>query len=539
MGTIDWIIIAFFLIALIAIGFVFSGRNRNIEDYFAAGRSMPGWLVALAATGTSISAGTFIGSPELGFNTNLTFIMSCFGAVVGGLLVAWAVLPKLYNAGTITIYGYIGDRFGESARRSTSVMFLIGQLFTSGSRLFIAAIAISVICFGGIDFQFIAYSIIILGVISTIYTMAGGIKGLIYIDSLQIILVVGTGIAALALIYSSLDMGLPEIVERLRGGMVKLPGQPEYGMSPDGTFAGWTSGNKLMLADPSFDFTRPYNLMGAFVAYAIFKFAQFSTDHEFVQRQLTCRSVRKAGTSLVYSQLMAIPIVFVFLAIGLLLYVKYSSDPMLGSASGFFSDARDVFPQYIKNCIPVGVRGLMIVGLLAAALSSFNSAINAMASSFVSDLYLPIRKQLGRPVTENSEQISSSRWMSALMGAALTGFAILTAVMQQASGLNLVDFATGVMCFSYAGMLGVFVTALYTERGSTKSVIAALAAGLVTVLLMQPYIMGPLTELLTGSRFVIAWPWWAPIGGAVSTLVCLTGKPRKKLPQATPIHGYK
>ena len=86
MGTIDWIIIAFFLIALIAIGFVFSGRNRNIEDYFAAGRSMPGWLVALAATGTSISAGTFIGSPELGFNTNLTFIMSCFGAVVGGLL---------------------------------------------------------------------------------------------------------------------------------------------------------------------------------------------------------------------------------------------------------------------------------------------------------------------------------------------------------------------------------------------------------------------------------------------------------------------
>ena len=104
-------------------------------------------------------------------------------------------------------------------------------------------------------------------------------------------------------------------------------------------------------------------------------------------------------------------------------------------------------------------------------------------------------------------------------------------VMQQASGLNLVDFATGVMCFSYAGMLGVFVTALYTERGSTKSVIAALAAGLVTVLLMQPYIMGPLTELLTGSRFVIAWPWWAPIGGAASTLVCLTGKPRKKLPQ--------
>lgn len=153
MSVVDWILIAVFLLSLMTIGAVFSKKNKNIEDYFTAGRSMPGWLVALAATGTSISAGTFVGSPELGFNTNITFIMSCVGAVVGGIFVAWLVLPELYNAKTITIYGFIGERFGETAKRSTSVMFLLGQLFTSGSRLFIAAIAISVICFGGIDFQ--------------------------------------------------------------------------------------------------------------------------------------------------------------------------------------------------------------------------------------------------------------------------------------------------------------------------------------------------------------------------------------------------
>ena len=88
MSVIDWILIAVFLLSLMTIGAVFSKRNRNIEDYFTAGRSMPGWLVALAATGTSISAGTFVGSPELGFNTNITFIMSCVGAVVGGIFVA-------------------------------------------------------------------------------------------------------------------------------------------------------------------------------------------------------------------------------------------------------------------------------------------------------------------------------------------------------------------------------------------------------------------------------------------------------------------
>lgn len=527
MELIDWILVAIFLVTLTSIGFLFSRKNRNIEDYFAAGRSMPGWLVALAATGTSISAGTFVGSPELGFNTNLTFLMSCVGAVVGGLFVALLVLPKLYNARTITIYGYIGDRFGGTAKTATSVMFLLGQLFTSGSRLFIAAIAVSVICFGGIEFRFIVVSIIILGIISTVYTMAGGIKGLLYIDSLQILLVVGTGIVALVLIFNSLDMGLGEIVARLRDGMVKLPQQPEYGMAPDGTMTGWTGGDKLMVADPSLDFTRPYNLIGALFAYAVFKFAQFSTDHEFVQRQLTCRSVRKAGSSLVVSQLMAIPIVAVFLACGLLLYVKYSMDPAAGSQSGFFTDARDVFPQYIKNCIPTGVRGLMIIGLLAAALSSFNSAINAMASSFVTDLYLPFKARRGETVMDDAGQMSSSKKMSALTGACLTGFAIVTAVMQQASGLNLVDFATGVMCFSYAGMLGVFITALYTKRGNTASVVAALVVGLVVVLLMQPYIMNPLTESLFGHRVVIAWPWWAPVGGLVSTAVCMMGKPRK------------
>lgn len=527
MTIIDWVIIVAFLAALIAIGFIFSKRNRNMEDYFLGGRSMSTWLVALAATGTSISAGTFVGSPELGFNTNLTFLMSCVGAVIGGTFVAALVLPKLYNANTITIYGYIGDRFGETSKRATSVMFLLGQLFTSGSRLFIAAIAVSVMLFGSINFQFIVYSIVILGIISTIYTMSGGIKGLIYIDTFQILLVIGTGLVALILIYCSVsDMGFSEIWSTLKNGMVKAPAQPEYGIAADGTLIGWEPGSKVKVADAHFSWKTPYNLVAALFAYGIFKFAQFSTDHEFVQRQLTAQSVKKASLSLVWSQVLAIPIVFVFLAIGLLLYVKYINDPAAAAAAGVFSDARDIFPQYICNQIPAGVRGLMVVGLLAAALSSFNSAINAMASSFVSDLYLPMMKERGHAVSSDAGQIESSKKMAALMGAVLTGFAIVTAVMQQSSGLNLVDFATGVMCFSYAGMLGVFMVALYTRRGNTKSVIAALVVGLLVVLFMQPYVLGPLSKALLGRELFIAWPWWCPVGALISFFICLAGKPK-------------
>ncbi len=516
MSIIDWGIIIVFIGALITIGFLFSHKNKNIEDYFLGGRSIPAWLVTLAATGTSISAGTFVGSPELGFNTNLTYLMLCIGAVFGGLIVASFILPKLYNARTITIYGFIGDKLGATAHRSSSAVFLLGQLFTSGSRLFIAAIAVSVILYGSIQFDCLMYSIILLGIVSTIYTMAGGIKGLIYIDTIQILLVIGSGLAALIFLYCQMspELNLSDIYHHLINGEVKTAS------------SGWVAGNKLQIVDPSMRFDIPYNLVGALIGCTIFKVAQFSTDHEFVQRQLTCKSVRKAGTSLVYSQIISLPIVLIFLTLGLFFYVKYSTDPDPAAFIQYKHDARDIFPQYICNVIPIGLRGLMIVGLLAAALSSFNSAINAMASSFVADLYLPLRKKYNKSINSNSEQISSSKKMAALMGSVLTAFAIFTAIMQEKSGLNLVDFATGVMSFSYAGMLGVFMCALFTNRGNTASVISALIVGILVVLLVQPYILGPITEQLLGKRLLLAWPWWTPIGGLCSFCVCYLGKRR-------------
>ena len=292
-------------------------------------------------------------------------------------------------------------------------MFLLGQLFTSGSRLFIAAIAISVIAFGNIQFQFMVISIIILGVVSTFYTMMGGIKGLLYIDTFQTLLMIFSGVVGLILVYVSLgDMTWAEIWHSLtEGGMVKNPAAAGVapGIAADGTLQGWVEGSKVQMFDFSLDLSKPYTILGGLIGVAVFKVAQFTTDQEFVQRQLSCKNVRKAGESLVVSQLLAIPTVLIFLCIGSLLYVKYINSPAADGAlsQGFFADARDVFPQFIKNHIPTGVRGLMITGLLAAALSSFNSAINSMASSFVADLYLPFKAKKGEAVQNDRDQISS------------------------------------------------------------------------------------------------------------------------------------
>ena len=515
MALIDWIIVILFLLVLISMGFRFSSKNTNLEDYFRGGRSMPTWVVALAATGATISAGTVIGSPEMGFNSNLTYLMLTVSGCIAGPLVAWLVIPKLYKSKAITIYGYLEEMLGTTTRRAGSVVFLLGQLFSSGARLFIAAIAVYAMLFGvsggAINFQFLVYSILLLGIIATIYTMAGGKKGLVYIDALQLLLIVGTALVAFVIIWASLGgMSVGDVVSSLIHGQIKQGGA-------------WVEGNKLQLIDSSFRFDVPYNLIGALVGCTLFKFAQNTTDHFCIQSMLTCKSVGKAAKSMIWSQVLSIPITLVFLLMGSLLFVKYSAtDP--AAFARYQADARDIYPQFICTALPMGLRGLMLVGLLAAALSSFNSAINAMASSFVTDLYLPIRQSRGKDVGDEHAQVSSSRYMVVLIGLILTAFGVLTAFMQEKSGMNLIDFATGIMSFAYAGMIGVFMCALFTKRGNAVSAIAALITGIAVVLVLQPYVCGPLTEALFGERMVLAWPWWCPLGGLLSFGVCCLGK---------------
>lgn len=510
MTIIDWIIILVFLGILMTIGVLFSRKNKDINDYFLGGRSMPTWFVAFAAVGTSISAGTFVGAPQISFDTNMTYLMLSVGAILGGTVAAYLILPTLYKANTITIYGYLGDRFGNGAKGATSVIFLLGQLLTSGSRLFIAAIAISVMIYNDIYMPNLVVSIVILGVISTIYTMAGGIKGLIYIDTLQILLTIGSGIVAIILLYMAIPASFSTIIDTLRHAPLPQGGQI----------------NKLQVIDPTFSFHEPYNLIGALVACAIFKFAQYSTDHEFVQRQLTCKSVKKAAVSLIYSQVISLPVVLIFMIIGLLLYIFYASPQVMGAAfpSDPLTDSRQVFPQYIFNYMPTGVLGLMMVGLLAAALSSFNSAINGMTSSLISDIYLPLKKKYNKRAENQSQHLKESRVMVLVMGIVLTAFAVVAAVMQEAGGQSLVDFALGIMSFSYAGMLGVFLCAVLTKRGNVKSVIAALIVGSGIVVLLQPGIMAGWSRSLLGYPLQLAWPWWTAVGGTFSFLVCCMGK---------------
>ena len=514
MGLIDWTVLAAYLLGTIALGAIFARRQHDAADYFGGGRAMPTWAVSLSIVATSLSAGTFIGVPEIAYRGDLTYLMMSVGSTLGGILAAVILIPPLYHARTITIYGYLGQRFGAGAVTATSVVFLLGQLLAAGSRLFIAAIAVSFMLYGDILMGQLVVAIVVLGVVGTIYTAAGGIRAVIWTDVAQLIIMGGAGMVCLWLLWSMIPMPLGELLEALR--------------SADG-------GSKLTLVDTSFDLGKPYTLWGAVFAVAVLNMAQYGVDHDFVQRMLTCKSAWRASWSLVVSRIISLPVVVLYLAIGLLLWIFYTRPDLLGDAAAteILEDTRKVFPQYLFNHLPPGLIGLTMAGLFAAAMSSFDSAANAMASSFISDLYLPWKRRQPANAESPSDaaaELKASRWAVAVMGGLLTLFAAVAALLQSLGDQSLVDFALGVLTFAYAGLLGVFLTAVLTRRGNVLSVVAALVVGALAVLAVQPYMLSRWSMALFGYSWQLAWPWWMIIGGTAAFLTCAAPRGRRQSP---------
>jgi len=221
----------------------------------------------------------------------------------------------------------------------------------------------------------------------------------------------------------------------------------------------------------------------------------------------------------VASTFLGIPVVLLFMVIGLLLYIYYGRPDLMGDFAplDLVDDTRKVYPQYLLSHLPAGLRGLSMAGLFAAAMSSFDSAINAMASTAVADLYLPWRRARGHA---DDGAILESRAAVALMGLALTLFAALAVWLQSVDDTSLIGFALGVMAFALAPLLGVFSAALFTLRGNNASVLAALVAGVLVVLLLQPYM------LPAGLGFKLGWPWVWVAAAPVSFGVCVLGRSR-------------
>lgn len=547
-GPADWIVLAAYLALLVGTGVWFSRREqKTTHEYFLGSRKMPMWAVAVSIIATSLSAATFVGAPEQSYKGDLTYLSTNIGGLIAVVIVAWFFIPAFYRNNCTTVYELLEKRFGTGSKHATSAAFMVGRLFASGARIYIAAIPLSMILFGA-DIErsgnyelCMILSIAALTLVGTVYALFGGISGVIWTDVIQTVVLVVAVIAAIVVLLNAIPASTTEIIEFLN--------QPTVGFGPaanaGGTLTVIEGPSKLQVVDTgvhtvvsegkkgfAYDWSANFTLITAVFGFSLLNLAAYGTDHDLVQRMLTCRSAVQGSRSVLLSMVVGIPLVLAFLVVGLLLYCfnrqvsfggLYSGVEILSrSPVSFVPDSKYVFVGFILKEMPPGLRALMLAGLFAAGVGSLTSAINAMAATAIKDFYQRLAPYRGERHYLAASKLAVLGW-----GVALGGFAVLCLYWQKASPqTTLIGLALGVMTFAYAGLLAVFLTALFTKRGSTASVIAALITGFVVIALLQDWAWPKWTKYISAdlASLKLAFPWHMTIGTTLAFAVCCLGK---------------
>ncbi len=501
-STVDWLVFGAYFVVLALTSVIFSRiQVNNARDYFVGGNSVPMFAAAMSVLATSQSAATFLGGPEYSFGKDLTFLGFYVSAFLAVWFVAKVLIPRFYAIRAVTVYELLEKRYGSSAKKQAGIMFLVGRLFASGARLYIGALAISMILFLDIAAWHVALSIVILMLGALAYAYYGGIKSVIFSDIIQAVTYIGAGVAVLVYLYTSLYTDFGTMVQTL---------------ADDG---------KLRLIDTSL--SGGFSIWALLGGWLLLNIAAYGLDQDMTQRALTCKNATEAQKSLMMSIYLTIPVAMLFLAIGLLLYLFYHHPELSGLnktvVQQFDGEKITILMYYILHEMPEGMRGLVTVGAVAAALSSSNSVLGAMASVAVEDLYRPWK--LKRSKADETHFLKAGRIAVLLFAVALSLMAMLSYYWQRYTDLPLLSFALGVMAFAYTGLLGIYAAAIFTQRGNATTVPLALAAGFMTVLGLQPYVLGDTLGAWLG--FTIGFAWQILAGTLVAFGVMMGGKGRK------------
>jgi solute:Na+ symporter, SSS family len=461
-------------------------RQQSAADYFLGARNLPAWAILLSIVATETSALTVISVPGIGARTDLTFLQLTFGYLVGRIGVAVWLLPGYFRGDQETAYARLESRFGVGTRRLTSTVFLVTRFLGDAVRVFASAIPLALVAGWSIP-----TSVVVMGVITMVYTWFGGFKAVVWTDVLQLSVYLAGGIGALLVAWHI--AGGP-------GTALELAHQA----------------GKLRVIDPAIDFTRTYTLLGGLVGGALLSAASHGTDHLIVQRLLATRSLRDARVALVGSGVMVIFQFTLFLLVGSAIW-----------AAGLAPEnvpGDQLFPAFVVNHLPVGLAGLVVAGILAAAMGTHSSAINSLASSATHDLYASWTGRRDPVHLLRVGRLFSAVWASGLIVGALFFHYAATG-----NDTPVVVLALSIASVTYGPLLGTYVLAGRWPRAQGRDVIGAVVFTVLVMLIVvfakrlagYPHLgwMAPLGKL--------AWPWYVPLGTllAVSSGIMLSYLP--------------
>jgi len=438
----DILILALYLTAVVAVGFWFARRRPDADDFMAASRSLPGWAIGLSMFGSYVSSISFLANPGASYGGNWNpFVFSLATPIAAVAAVRWFV-PFYRRLGNVSAYEHLEHQFGAWARTYAVVCFLLTQMARMGAIVYLLGLAVEPLTGWPVE-----ATILLTGAVITLYTMAGGIKAVVWIGVMQsTVLIAGVAICVAALIMK-IPGGFSEVVHV-------------------GAAAGKFSLGSLgpALDKPTFWVVFAYGLA--------INLANFSVDQSYVQRYITARSDRDAAKSVWLTAVLYVPVAAIFFFVGTALFVFYGAHPeLLGSVS----KGDKVFPHFIATQLPMGMAGLVIAALFAA---SMDANLNNMATLTLCDVY----KRYFRPQAGEREAMLVLRTSTVVWGAA--GTAVGLYMIRVGSALDKWWQLAGL--FS-GGVLGLFLLGLVVRRPAHAAGKLAITIGvLVTIWMTLP-----------------------------------------------------
>ncbi len=463
MHGLDWVVVGVYFAAVLAAGLVLGGRQRDAADYFLGRHGLPWWAIMLSIVATETSALTVISVPGIAARGDLTFLQLAFGYLIGRIGVAALLLPGYFAGSQETAYQRLEHRFGRTARRTASGVFLLTRALGDSVRVFATAIPLAIITAWSVPVGIVAVA-----AVTILYTWAGGLRAVVWVEVIQLGFYVLGGIATIVV---ALD---------LAGGL-------------DAVSRAWEAG-KLAVVDPTPSFRVTYTLWGGLLGGALLSAASHGTDHLLVQRLLAASDLRAAQRALVGSGAFVILQFALFLLVGAALW-------LVGADQGV-TRSDEIYPAFVVAHLPPGLAGLVIAAILAAAMSTVASSLNSLASASTHDFYAPIT---GR--RDSAHLLRVGRAMTLVWSVILVGGALLF----RDRNTPVVELALSIASLTYGALLGTYLLGA-SRRPRERDVIVAI---LSCVAFMTPVVLGWPVRLLGG----LAWPWYVPLGTAITVAV--------------------
>jgi len=461
----DYIIIITYLAGIAVWGIISGGKQRTAKDYFLGAEKIPWWAVCFSIVAAETSTLTFISIPGLAYLTNLNFLQVAIGFLLGRIVVAQLFLPAYFRGELKTAYTFLENRFGGKTRSFASIVFLLTRTAADGVRLFATAIPLYLIL--KID---PVIAIIIIALVALVYTYTGGLKGVIWVDVIQMFIYIGGAALAGIFLLNSLPDGLTTVINSA------------------------ATDNKFSIINFGFDksitefFSEPYTLLAGLVGGAFLSMASHGTDQLIVQRLLATKDLKSARKAVIGSGIIVVFQFALFLIIGVLLFAYYGKMDIKSD---------EIFPMFIINVLPPGVSGIIIAGLFAAAMSTLAGSMSSLSSSSMMDLYTPLSGKL----LSEEKKLKISRLLTILWA----GLLVFSAFIFMGSSRAVVEVALSIASFTYGGLLGVFLLGILVSKAKQEDALAGFVAGILVMV-----------TVIALNLFV--WTWFTLIG-VIATII--------------------